>query len=68
VNAVVELHYSVIWPKLLFDFFARDQTARTLHQHQQNLEGLFLKTNLPTSGMKFTRLHIELKGPDPYPV
>ena len=40
----------------------------TLHQHQQDLEGLFLKTNLSISGTQLARLQIELKGPDPYAV
>ena len=67
VNAVVELHHRVVGPELLLDLFARHQFARTLHQHQQNLEGLFLKTNLLLAFTEFSGLEVAFKRPNLHP-
>jgi hypothetical protein len=68
MDAVVEFHHRIVGPKLLLDFLTRDQPTRTLHQHQPDLERLFLEKYFPVSAVQFARLGIKLEGPDPHSI
>jgi hypothetical protein len=58
---VVELHHSVVGPKLVPDFLARHHLARTLEKHPQNLKGLILQPDLGSVLAEFGGSQIEFE-------
>jgi hypothetical protein len=61
---MVKLHHGIVRPKLLLDLVQRYHLARALDEHQQDLKGLLLKTDLQSVLAELSRLHIEFKGPE----
>ena len=62
-DAVLELHYGVIRPQPLADFFAAHHFAGMLQQHRENQKGLFGETNrLGTVLAQLTGAKVEFKA------
>jgi len=55
VDAVVELDDGVIRPKSLADLLSVNQVSAALHQHQQDLERLFLEQDFAVFFAEFSR-------------
>ena len=52
----------------MLDFLAADQIAGALHQHAQDLKGLFLEKDFARPLVQFATLGVQLKDPKPNPV
>src|SRR5580704_9536880 len=61
---MVKLHHGIVRPKLLLDLLQRHHLARALDEHQKDLKGLLLKTDLQSVLAELSRLHIEFEGPE----
>ncbi len=62
IDTVLELHHGVIRPEFLLQVFPSDQFPRTLQQRDQNLQGLFGKTQRRTTVLvQFAGANIQRK-------
>ncbi|HXI92312.1 MAG TPA: hypothetical protein VNO24_20055, partial [Blastocatellia bacterium] len=62
IDAVVEVHNRVIGPKLPFDFLAGYDLTLAIHEHSQDLKGLFPEKDLALTAWRPDR--IEFTGPE----
>ncbi len=65
VEPVLEIHKRVRGPQRLLQFLARHDLARTLEQHGQNFEGLFLELDLCAVFAQLSRAKIDFVDSEP---
>src|SRR6516225_2866245 len=61
VQAMVEIDKRVYRPELQAQLLARDQFARTLQQHAQHAQGLFLEAHAPALLAQFSRAQVHFE-------
>ena len=66
MDAVVELHHSVVRPKPLYDLVAGNDLPAMVDQHHEDLEGLLLEQNLSRFAADLSSLEVQFKGPEPH--
>lgn len=65
VEAAIEVHKGMRWPKLLAEFFSRDELAWTLQQEYEDFEWLLLKLDPKSVLAQFTGAQISFENPKP---
>src|SRR5215469_6820178 len=66
IEAVIEVDEGVCGPKLLAQFLACNNFARTVQEHGQDPEGLFLELDLLAALAQFRKLEINLEDLEAY--